>query len=120
MCAEPEQLQPLSPPECKDYLQPDNIRPFSLKHAKQQASIVGHLKQAGLLQVWHLALPVQQSVLSPKQQPVTQNAMSCVLCRVPKLKLMLSLELAKATFQACWQMAQMQSTLYSWTTRHSA
>ncbi|DBA70544.1 TPA: hypothetical protein ACH3X2_011942 [Trebouxia sp. C0005] len=49
-CSEQERLQPLTPPECEAYLKPDNERPFSLKHAQQQASIVGHMKQSGLLQ----------------------------------------------------------------------
>ncbi|KAL0025254.1 hypothetical protein WJX77_010713 [Trebouxia sp. C0004] len=49
-CSEQERLHPLTPPECEAYLKPDNERPFSLKHAQQQASIVGHMKQSGLLQ----------------------------------------------------------------------
>lgn len=40
-------------------MQPDNMRPFSIKHAQQQASIVGHMHQAGLLQVKN-ALAVHQ------------------------------------------------------------
>ena len=41
----------MSLPQCDAYLKPDNERPFSLKHAKQQASIVGHMHLAGLVKV---------------------------------------------------------------------
>ena len=49
-CSEQERLQHLAPSACEAYLQPDNERPFSLKHSQQQASIVGHMQQSGLLQ----------------------------------------------------------------------
>ena len=45
----------LRPTECEPYLQPDKARPFSQRHALQQASILGHAQQAGLLQVSLLA-----------------------------------------------------------------
>ena len=51
VCSGAEELQVLQPASCQEHLQPDNLRPFSLKHAQQQASIVGHMQQAGLLQV---------------------------------------------------------------------
>ena len=50
-CPDLKRLQYLEPKACQAYLQPDNMRPFSLKHAQQQASIVGHMQQAGLLKV---------------------------------------------------------------------
>ena len=50
-CTDHKPLQYLEPEACQAYLQPDNLRPFSLKHAQQQASIVGHMQHAGLLQV---------------------------------------------------------------------
>ena len=48
------------PPECEAQLQPDNERPFSLKHAQQQASIVGHMKRSGLLTVRISVLPTHR------------------------------------------------------------
>ena len=51
MCSDEQPVQYLEPEACQAYLQPDNLRPFSLKHAQQQASIVGHMQQIGLLQV---------------------------------------------------------------------
>ena len=41
------------PPEAEPFLLPSSAtdnRPFSLKHAQQQASIVGNMQQRGLLQ----------------------------------------------------------------------
>ncbi len=49
------EVEPLSlslPPETERFLVPESAtsnRPFSLKHAQQQASIVGNMKQQGLL-----------------------------------------------------------------------
>ena len=47
----PETLQQEMPASCLQYLEPDNLRPFSLRHATQQASIAGNLRRVGLLQV---------------------------------------------------------------------
>ena len=51
VCALQEPVQQLEPAACQPYLQADNVRPFSMKHAQQQASMVGHMQQAGLLEV---------------------------------------------------------------------
>jgi len=37
------------PPACQPYMVPDSLRPFSIKHAQQQASIVGNMGAEGLL-----------------------------------------------------------------------
>jgi tRNA:m4X modification enzyme len=42
-------VRALLPPEAEPYMRPDASRPFSLKHATQQASLVGNLQGAGLL-----------------------------------------------------------------------
>jgi hypothetical protein len=50
---EEEPLRVDTPPEAEPFLQPDSAtdnRPFSLKHAQQQASIVGGMKAWGLLE----------------------------------------------------------------------
>ncbi|PRW32644.1 tRNA:m(4)X modification enzyme TRM13-like protein [Chlorella sorokiniana] len=50
---EAEPLSLLVPPEAEPFLVPESAtcnRPFSLKHAQQQASIVGNMKQQGLLE----------------------------------------------------------------------
>ena len=39
------------PVAAQSCLVPDRVRPFSLKHALQQASIVGNMGRIGLLQV---------------------------------------------------------------------
>ncbi len=49
LCGSPEEVRPLHPPEAEPYMQPDAARPFSLKHATQQASMVGNMQHAGLL-----------------------------------------------------------------------
>ena len=51
VCRLPEHLQQMLPDESRAYMQPDNLRPFSLRHAIQQASIVGNMLAAGLLKV---------------------------------------------------------------------
>lgn len=54
-CEQVCEAEPLSlalPPEAEPFLAPESAtcnRPFSLKHAQQQASIVGNMKQRGLL-----------------------------------------------------------------------
>lgn len=50
ICSDEQPVQYLELEACQAHLQPDNHRPFSLKHAQQQASIVGHMQQIGLLQ----------------------------------------------------------------------
>ena len=49
VCQEPQLERELRLPEC-DILQPDHVRPFSLRHARQQASIVGNMHHRHLLQ----------------------------------------------------------------------
>lgn len=110
VCADPEQLQPLSPPECDAYLQPDNIRPFSLKHAKQQASIVGHMREAGLLQV-RMLICRSKNIMSYEQT----NSVDLRIVHCPSRTLKphtLSLELAKGIFPAWWQTHLMHGVLF--------
>ena len=46
----PEPLHALLPPEAEPFMRPEANRPYSVKHASQQASIVGNMRRAGLLQ----------------------------------------------------------------------
>ena len=54
-----EEARELIPPECQGLLEEglrtlpgtDHVRPFVLKHARQQAAILGQLQARGLLQV---------------------------------------------------------------------
>ena len=48
-CQEPLQERICLPEACKPFMAEDNLRPFSIKHAQQQASIVGNLEAEGLL-----------------------------------------------------------------------
>lgn len=50
-CSEPLPERVCCPPACEPYMKPDSLRPFSLKHARQQASIVGNMEAEGLLQL---------------------------------------------------------------------
>ncbi len=45
----PDSVEELRPVGWEDQLQSANpLRPFSMKHARQQASIVGHMQRLGL------------------------------------------------------------------------
>ena len=46
-----EHKEILMPAECQQFMAPSQDKAFHPKHAKQQASILGHMKEAGLLQV---------------------------------------------------------------------
>ena len=48
VCPAAPEAQELKPDGAPLYQQ-DPLRPFSLKHARQQASIVGHMERTGLL-----------------------------------------------------------------------
>ena len=60
LCEEP--CSTLRPSECEPNLQPSKAQPFSLRHALQQASILGHAQQAGLLQVGSAVQSLQSRV----------------------------------------------------------
>ena len=66
VCPESEAEEVLLPTECLPYMQPSPDMPFTAKHARQQASIVGHMKQAGLLKVNY-----------PAQAQLTQVKLMC-------------------------------------------
>ena len=51
VCSACEPVQQILPTGSEDFLRPDHARPFSFRHAIQQASIIGNLGHAGLLQV---------------------------------------------------------------------
>ncbi|KAK9813423.1 hypothetical protein WJX73_007811 [Symbiochloris irregularis] len=68
-----EQVQPpggrtavLLPAECKNLMQPSFERPSDAKHLRQQASIVGHMQAAGLLQGGDDSTPVYMELGSGK------------------------------------------------------
>ncbi|GAB4817542.1 hypothetical protein N2152v2_004588 [Parachlorella kessleri] len=46
---QPEPLHALLPPEAQPFMRPEANRPYSVKHASQQASIIGNMRRAGLL-----------------------------------------------------------------------
>lgn len=51
VCPEVDICLDVRPPESDDSLKPDHVNPFSLRHAMQQASIVGNMQRFGLLEV---------------------------------------------------------------------
>ena len=52
-CRREPPLEVLAPPAANWLIRegPRQNRPFSMKHAQQQASIIGHMAKAGLLEV---------------------------------------------------------------------
>ena len=60
-CRQEPPLEVLEPPAANWLIRegPRQNRPFSMKHARQQASIIGHMAKAGLLQVGQCMLILQ-------------------------------------------------------------
>lgn len=93
-CIPPEQLQHLPVAGSKAYLEPDNLRPFSLRHAVQQASIGGNLDCAGLLKVITLAT-TNYTQFSAENCSAWLNL--GILCRMVQKQSLLSLARGRAT-----------------------
>ena len=68
-------VEELRPPGWEDSLQSENpLRPFSLKHARQQASLVAHMQRRGLI-------PSRNGSCVPtEQRPPTPKATSSDAC----------------------------------------
>ena len=111
----PDSVEELRPTGWEDQLQSANLlRPFSLKHARQQASIVGHMQRLGLAPsaaapaaVAGSADDVRRPYIDLHRRPNTQRLCSrcqvCLLCASADLgKPALTCNRAFAWRRAAW------------------
>eukprot|EP00803_Ostreobium_quekettii_P008942 evm.model.scf_153.7 EVM.evm.TU.scf_153.7 scf_153:76933-82022(-) len=73
----------LLPNNCEPFLKEDHVRPFSLKHAAQQASIIGNMDRLGMLQNAESSVAVEfgagRGYLSSMLSDVTPIKQFCLI-----------------------------------------